>query len=63
MQDFNHPHVLKLLGVTMGSGGLPRIIVPFMANGDLLNFLRRRNPMITAGAEVMMVFLFLRETA
>ena len=37
MLDFDHPNVLKLLGVCFDTE--PLIIIPYMANGDLKNFL------------------------
>ena len=38
MLDFDHPNVLKLLGVCFDNQ-LPLIILPYMANGDLKNYL------------------------
>ena len=40
MQDFDHPNVLKLLGVCLDGGPAPYIIMPFMANGSLLSYLK-----------------------
>ena len=42
MKTFHHPNVLPLLGVCIdyGSEDMLRIIIPFMANGDLRNFLK-----------------------
>lgn len=40
MKDFNHPHVLHLIGVTFGSDGSPIVVLPYMANGDLNTYLR-----------------------
>ena len=40
MLDFDHPNVLKLLGVCLDAhDDLPLIVLPFMANGDLKTFL------------------------
>jgi len=40
MKNINHPNVLGLLGVCLDSeNGLPYIVLPFMANGDLKTFL------------------------
>ncbi|XP_038066433.1 hepatocyte growth factor receptor-like [Patiria miniata] len=39
MKSFNHPNVLKLLGLTFDRSGQPLIVIPFMANGDLKSFL------------------------
>ncbi|KAM9847946.1 tyrosine-protein kinase Mer [Aulostomus maculatus] len=45
MKDFNHPNVIRLLGVCLevGSGHFPRpmVILPFMKYGDLHSFLLR----------------------
>ena len=40
MYDFDHPNVLKLLGVCLDGGPAPYIIMPFMANGSLLAHLK-----------------------
>ena len=41
MLDFDHPNVMRLVGVCFDSeDGLPLIILPYMANGDLKTFLR-----------------------
>uniref|UniRef100_UPI0037E7E20C tyrosine-protein kinase Mer n=1 Tax=Semicossyphus pulcher TaxID=241346 RepID=UPI0037E7E20C len=45
MKDFNHPNVIRLLGVCLevGSGHFPKpmVILPFMKYGDLHSFLLR----------------------
>ncbi|KAM8739208.1 tyrosine-protein kinase Mer [Acanthopagrus schlegelii] len=45
MKDFNHPNVIKLLGVCLegGAGHFPKpmVILPFMKYGDLHSFLLR----------------------
>ena len=40
MQALDHPNVLKLSGVCLDGGPAPYIIMPFMANGSLLNYLQ-----------------------
>ena len=42
MKRFNHPNVLPLLGVCVdcNDDDVFKIILPFMANGDLRSFLR-----------------------
>jgi serine/threonine protein kinase len=40
MYKFDHPNVLKVLGVCMDGGPAPYIIMPFMANGSLNVYLR-----------------------
>ena len=40
MLGFDHPNVLKLLGVCFDtSDGLPLIVLPYMENGDLKSYL------------------------
>ena len=41
MKNFNHQHVMTLKGVCLDGGPVPYIILPFMANGSLLSYLRR----------------------
>lgn len=38
MMDFNHPNVLTLIAVTIEKD-VPKVILPFMINGDLRSFL------------------------
>ena len=40
MYLFEHPNVLSLIGVCLDGGPAPYIIVPFMANGSLLAYLK-----------------------
>lgn len=40
MQEFDHPNVLKLTGVCLDGGPVPYIIMPYMANGSLLSYLK-----------------------
>ena len=40
MLEFDHPNVLKLLGVCLDGGPAPYIIMPFMTNGSLLGHLK-----------------------
>ncbi len=42
MQEFDHPNVLRLLGVCLDGGPAPYIIMPFMANGSLLSYLKQQ---------------------
>ena len=41
MYEFDHPNVLKLIGVCLDGGPAPYIIMPFMAHGSLLSYLRK----------------------
>ena len=40
MHTFNHPNILKLLGVCLDGGPAPYLIMPFMTNGSLLSYLK-----------------------
>ena len=40
MKTFNHPNVMKLIGVCFESNGSPLVVLPFMKNGDLLSYIR-----------------------
>ena len=41
MSTFNNPNVLTVKGVCLDGGPLPYIIMPYMANGSLLSFLKK----------------------
>jgi len=41
MKHFNHPNVISLMGVCVDAGPAPYIVMPFMANGSLLSFLKK----------------------
>ena len=41
MYKFDHPNVLTLRGVCLDGGTAPYIIMPFMANGSLLAYLKK----------------------
>ena len=41
MCSFDHPNVLTLIGVCLDGGPVPYIIMPFMANGSLLTYIRK----------------------
>lgn len=40
MKNFKDEHVLTLIGVCLQEDSLPMIVLPFMANGDLLSYIR-----------------------
>ncbi len=43
MKDFRHPNILELAGVCFDTpDGVPFIILPFMANGSLKDFLKKK---------------------
>jgi serine/threonine protein kinase len=39
MKDFRHHNVLRIIGVTFDGDGSPMVILPFMANGDLRQYI------------------------
>lgn len=41
MREFHHPNVLGLIGVCIDADSAPYIVLPFMANGSLLEWLKR----------------------
>ena len=41
MRQFNHPHVMGLIGVCLNAGPAPYIVMPYMANGSLLSYLKK----------------------
>ena len=49
MEQFDHPNVMSLIGVCMDSdagGGSPCIVMPFMAKGSLLHYLRENRKIL-----------------
>ena len=43
MVDFDHPNVMRLMGVCLDADdGLPLIVLPYMENGDLRSFLKEK---------------------
>ncbi len=47
MRDLSHPNVLKLRGICFDENDLPMILLPFMAKGDLLSYIRDANNCLT----------------
>ncbi len=41
MKHFDHPNILNLIGVCIEARPAPYIIMPYMPNGSLLEFLRK----------------------
>ena len=41
MKAFHHIHVMSLVGVCLDAGAGPAIVMPYMANGSLLDYLRK----------------------
>lgn len=54
MKNFDHPNVMKLIGVckTNGvNGGALSIIMPYMAQGSLLGYLRKEREQLLPGSD------------
>ena len=48
MKNFDHPNVLHILGVGLDpDNGLPFIVLPFMANGNLQLYLKSKRSKLT----------------
>ena len=41
MKDFSHLNILTLMGVTLDKRGSPCLIMPYMSNGSLCEYLRK----------------------
>ena len=39
MKDFQHQHVLGIRGITFAEDATPMVVLPYMANGDLRNYI------------------------
>ena len=47
MSRFKHPNIMPLIGVYLDGGSTPYIVMPYMNNGSLLEFLKhRRNELV-----------------
>ena len=52
MGRFDHPNVLTLRGVCLDGGPAPYIIMPFMANGSLLTYIKiNRNSLVVVSSK------------
>ena len=51
MSQFDHLHVLTLKGVCLDGGPAPYIIMPFMANGSLLAYLKKNRNSLVISSE------------
>ena len=52
MYTLDHPNVLTLSGVCLDGGTAPYIIMPFMANGSLLAYLKNNRSTLIISQEV-----------
>ena len=50
MKQFDHPHVMSLIGLCLDGGPAPYLVMPYMANGSLFSYLKREreNLVLTA---------------
>ena len=51
MSTFDHVNVLTLKGVCLDGGPAPYIIMPFMANGSLLAYLKKNRSSLVISSE------------
>ena len=49
MQDFSHPHIMSLIGVCLDAG--VGVVMPFMANGSVLNYLKKERKALLLSEE------------
>ncbi len=47
MKSFSHLNVLGLIGVCVDVGEAPYLVMPFMANGSLLSYLKKERANLT----------------
>lgn len=52
MKDFQHHNVMGLLGVCLDAGPAPYLVLPYMANGDLLSHLKANRETLVLSDEV-----------
>ena len=44
MMSLDHPNVLGLIGVCVDAGPAPYLVMPYMAQGSLLSYLKKNRP-------------------
>ena len=52
MKHFDHPNVLHLIGVCLDAGPAPYVVMPYMANGSLLHYLKKERSGVILGVGV-----------
>ena len=52
MKDLSHPNVMSLLGVCIYSEQGPSIVMPYMANGSLLSYLKKERKILYVDFDV-----------
>ena len=58
MQEFDHRHVLSLIGVCLDAGPGVSIVMPFMINGSLLDYLRKeRNNIFVKDSDKVICYI------
>ena len=62
MKDFKHPHVLGLLGVCLDTpDAAPYIVLPFMSNGSVKEYLKRKRTHVLDVESIPKVYILLKE--
>ncbi len=51
MKSFDHPHVISLIGVCVDAGPMPYLIMPYMSQGSLLNYLKKERAELLVSAD------------
>ena len=51
MKRFKHQNVMGLIGVSIDVGERPFIVMPFMANGSLLTYLKKNRSQFTVAED------------
>ena len=55
-RDLSHPHLLRVLGVSVAPGEDPIIVTPFMATEDLGSYIREPSKVYRANAGWLSIF-------
>ena len=51
VSKFSHPNVMKLIGVCLDKGPAPYIVMPYMAYGSLLSYLKKNRAELTLASD------------